>query len=113
LFRVVVAPDAIGSAALAVPDQERRGARTSSEPLGGGPVALPVVADPRGRIPGRGAWLHPVPECVELAQRRRAFARALRVPGPIDPASVHEYVATISASPQEMKSYGHSMKRQQ
>jgi predicted RNA-binding protein YlxR (DUF448 family) len=52
-----------------------------------------VVPDPRHRARGRGAWLHPDPACVELAQRRRAFARALRVAGPIDAAPALEYVA--------------------
>ncbi|MEZ5189928.1 MAG: YlxR family protein [Schumannella sp.] len=32
----------------------------------------------RGTTPGRGAWLHPDPGCVEQAIRRRAFGRALR-----------------------------------
>ena len=40
-----------------------------------------VVPDPRRAHAGRGAWLHPDPACVELAQRRRAFGRALRLPG--------------------------------
>ncbi|MGI8680205.1 MAG: DUF448 domain-containing protein [Jatrophihabitans sp.] len=71
--------------------------------------ALLVVPDPRRRRPGRGAWLHPVADCVDLAQRRRAFARALRVSGPIDPTPVLEYVTkgqlgqTASGNPQEMK----------
>jgi predicted RNA-binding protein YlxR (DUF448 family) len=51
-----------------------------------------LVPDPRRRAPGRGAWVHPVPECVALAERRRAFVRALHVPGPLDPAPVREYV---------------------
>ncbi|WP_349259808.1 YlxR family protein [Jatrophihabitans sp.] len=93
LLRVVVAPDAIGKAAHQAPARSTSGARSSSEPLGGGPVALPVVPDPRRRIPGRGAWVHADPGCVELAQRRRAFGRALRVPGPVDPSGVLEYVA--------------------
>lgn len=38
-----------------------------------------IVPDVRGRLGGRGAWLHPEPDCVEQAVRRRAFARALRV----------------------------------
>ena len=42
-------------------------------------VGLEVVPDPAGRAPGRGAHLHPVPECLDLALRRRAFPRALRV----------------------------------
>lgn len=57
-----------------------------------GPDAT-VVPDPRRRLPGRGAWLHPVLECVDLAERRRAFARALRVPGALDPAPVRAYLA--------------------
>ena len=39
--------------------------------------------DPRRRLPGRGAWLHPDPECLHRAERRWAFLRALRVPGPL------------------------------
>nr|WP_183641392.1 YlxR family protein [Neomicrococcus lactis] len=37
-----------------------------------------VVADPDRRKSGRGAWLHPTPECVALAVKKRAFARAFR-----------------------------------
>ncbi len=37
-----------------------------------------LVPDPRARLAGRGAWLHPDPACLDLAVRRRAFARALR-----------------------------------
>jgi len=39
-----------------------------------------IVADPSGRMPGRGAWLHEDPACRERAERRRAFPRALRMP---------------------------------
>jgi predicted RNA-binding protein YlxR (DUF448 family) len=39
--------------------------------------------------------VHPDPACVELAQRRRAFARALRVAGTIDAVPVHEYAAEL------------------
>ncbi|MGH8962168.1 MAG: DUF448 domain-containing protein [Jatrophihabitantaceae bacterium] len=59
---------------------------------------VPVVPDPRHRTPGRGAWLHHDLECVELAERRRAFARALRAPGPVDPTPVREYVAGAARS---------------
>jgi len=52
-----------------------------------------VVPDPCHRAPGRGAWLHPDLACVELAQRRRAFARALRTSHALDPTLVREYVA--------------------
>ena len=34
--------------------------------------------DPDGRASGRGAYLHRSAECVELARRRGALARALR-----------------------------------
>lgn len=40
-----------------------------------------VVPDPTGTAPGRGAHLHPTLRCFELAERRRAFARALRYRG--------------------------------
>ncbi|WP_242606023.1 YlxR family protein [Frankia sp. Cppng1_Ct_nod] len=40
--------------------------------------------DVRHRMPGRGAYLHPDLACFELAERRKAFPRALRVPGPLD-----------------------------
>ncbi|CAM4039552.1 MULTISPECIES: YlxR family protein [Tsukamurella] len=46
--------------------------------------ALRVVVDGARRLPGRGAWLHDAPECVEQARRRNAFRRALRVSGPLD-----------------------------
>ncbi|HEU5005973.1 MAG TPA: YlxR family protein [Jatrophihabitantaceae bacterium] len=61
-----------------------------------GPEILSVVPDPRLRAPGRGAWLHPDPGCVELAERRRAFARALRASGPVDPTPVREYVTAAT-----------------
>ncbi|MEO5653783.1 MAG: YlxR family protein [Marmoricola sp.] len=37
-----------------------------------------VVPDPRGTASGRGAHLHPTAECLALAERKRAFVRALR-----------------------------------
>ena len=43
-----------------------------------------LVPDPPGRRPGRGARLHRDPGCLDLADRRRAFNRALRLPGPLD-----------------------------
>ncbi|WP_165988954.1 YlxR family protein [Streptomyces sp. YIM 98790] len=42
------------------------------------------VPDHRGTLPGRGAYVHPKPACLELAVRRRAFPRAFRVQGPLD-----------------------------
>lgn len=50
---------------------------------------LVAVPDPAALRPGRGAWVHRDRGCVELAERRKAVARALRVPGPVDLAAVH------------------------
>ena len=52
-----------------------------------------LVPDPRGGMPGRGAHLHPHPDCLALAERRRAFGRALRVEGPLDLSAVREWIA--------------------
>ena len=41
-----------------------------------------VLPDPRRRLPGRGAYLHRRLECLALAERKRAFPRAFRLPGP-------------------------------
>jgi uncharacterized protein len=38
-----------------------------------------LVPDLAHRLPGRGAHLHPSSRCLDLAVRRRAFARALRL----------------------------------
>ncbi|MGH3905567.1 MAG: YlxR family protein [Pseudonocardiaceae bacterium] len=51
-----------------------------------------VVPDPRRRQPGRGAWLHPDIGCLRLAERRRAFSRALRLAGTLDSAAVHTFL---------------------
>jgi predicted RNA-binding protein YlxR (DUF448 family) len=42
------------------------------------------VPDPRGTLPGRGAYVHSALVCLDLAVRRRAIPRALRAPGPLD-----------------------------
>jgi uncharacterized protein len=41
-----------------------------------------VAVDPSGRAPGRGAYVHAAPECVEAARKRRALDRALGAPVP-------------------------------
>ena len=50
-----------------------------------------VAVDRVGNQPGRGAWLHPAPDCLQAAIRRRAFARALRISGSPDVSGVEEY----------------------
>jgi uncharacterized protein len=51
-----------------------------------------VTPDPAGRLPGRGAYLHPDPGCLDLALRRRAFPRAFRLPGPLDAGPVRGFL---------------------
>ncbi|GGK87675.1 hypothetical protein GCM10009769_02130 [Curtobacterium luteum] len=51
-----------------------------------------VVADPKAVMPGRGAWLTPTVDAYELAVKRRAFRRALRLDREPDTSSVLEYL---------------------
>ena len=57
-----------------------------------------VTVDPAGSLPGRGAWLHPDPRCLDAAIRRRAFARALRITGSPDLTAVLEHVGAVSST---------------
>jgi predicted RNA-binding protein YlxR (DUF448 family) len=51
-----------------------------------------LVPDPLRRMPGRGAHVHPVLECLDRAEQRRAFPRALKVEGPLDSRLVRTMV---------------------
>jgi len=53
---------------------------------------LVVVPDPTATSPGRGAHLHPTKECYDLAVRRKAFTRALRLGGGASSAPVGDYL---------------------
>jgi predicted RNA-binding protein YlxR (DUF448 family) len=55
-----------------------------------------VVPDLARRLPGRGASLHPDPACLALAERRRAFGRALRVSGVLDTGALVEALAAAA-----------------
>ncbi|MEV7287430.1 YlxR family protein [Streptomyces sp. NPDC093252] len=55
--------------------------------------------DPRGTLPGRGAYVHPAQVCLDQAVRRRAFPRALRVPGPLDVKALRGYVQQAQSDP--------------
>ncbi|HEX6548567.1 MAG TPA: YlxR family protein [Candidatus Dormibacteraeota bacterium] len=46
------------------------------------PDTMEIRIDPTGRAPGRGAYVHRSPECVELALRRGGLARALKAAVP-------------------------------
>ncbi|MBS4752375.1 YlxR family protein [Nocardioides sp. zg-ZUI104] len=72
-----------------------------SDPTTGQPVVWP---DPGGAAPGRGAHLHPTSGCYDLAVRRRAFPRALRLAQGsggqgLSTAPVSEYVAALTIDP--------------
>ncbi|MFI0485886.1 YlxR family protein [Actinomadura sp. 9N215] len=60
-----------------------------------------IVPDPHGRLPGRGAHLHPDLGCLELAERRRAFPRAFRLPGPLDAGALRARLAARAAQQQD------------
>jgi predicted RNA-binding protein YlxR (DUF448 family) len=67
-----------------------------------------LVPDPGRRLPGRGANLHPTPECLHAAERRRAFPRALRLPGgggvPLEAGPLRAHV--LGSSPEESATRG-------
>ena len=60
---------------------------------------LRLRPDPARRLPGRGANLHPDPACFALALKRRAFGRAFRTTGVIDPGALAEYIEAPSTTP--------------
>lgn len=41
-----------------------------------------VGLDRTGREPGRGAYVHASPECLDVARKRRLLDRALKAPAP-------------------------------
>ena len=43
-----------------------------------------VRSDRTGRAPGRGAYLHPDPACLEQARRKHGLERALRAQVPAE-----------------------------
>nr|WP_307837555.1 YlxR family protein [Actinoplanes utahensis] len=57
---------------------------------------LRLLPDPKRRLPGRGAHLHPDPACFAQAERRRAFGRALRLTGFANPELLAEHIRTVS-----------------
>lgn len=94
LLRVTVPP-----AARPTPGQPAGTGDGTGEGAGTG-AAVGLVPDPWRRLGGRGAWVHPDPRCLDLAERRRAFGRALRLRSPVDLSAVREAVpASPGASP--------------
>src|SRR6478735_1712225 len=91
------------SARSSIPDANRKASPTrtcvgcrarerSTELLRVVAVDVVLVPDPRRRLPGRGAWLHPQPGCLDLAERRRAFGRALRLSEQLDTTEVRGFL---------------------
>ncbi|MFF5406089.1 YlxR family protein [Streptomyces misionensis] len=58
------------------------------------------VPDPRGTLPGRGAYLHPALVCLDQAVRRRALPRALRAPGALDTKALRRHVEQATVAEQ-------------
>jgi len=53
-----------------------------------------LIPDVAMRLPGRGAYLHPSLACLERAQRRKAFPRALRLSAGLPAPRVAEYLSS-------------------
>ncbi|MGH8869623.1 MAG: YlxR family protein [Actinomycetes bacterium] len=56
------------------------------------------LPDPGGHVPGRGASIHLDLRCLDLAERRRAFPRALRVAGPLDTGALRSYLEQVESA---------------
>lgn len=75
------------------------GCRGKSSPEGLLRVVLDggaVSPDPEAIRPGRGAWLHP--GCLEAAERRKAFTRALRATATPDLTVLRTFVERMQSS---------------
>ena len=57
-----------------------------------------LTPDPRRRLPGRGASLHPTAECLQAAVRRRALPRALRSSTALETGSLEAHIASGSST---------------
>jgi predicted RNA-binding protein YlxR (DUF448 family) len=66
-------------------------------------ATIAVAPDARRSAGGRGAHLHPSAACLELATRRKAWSRALRVSGPVDDTAVQSYVRAVAASGEDRR----------
>ncbi|MFI5504028.1 nucleic-acid-binding protein implicated in transcription termination [Corynebacterium kutscheri] len=51
-----------------------------------------ILADPARVLPGRGAWITATLAALEQAEKRHAFARALKVSAPVDTGHVRKYL---------------------
>lgn len=51
-----------------------------------------VCVDAKHRLPGRGAWIQPTLAALDLAEKRRAIPRALRVSTTVDTSPVRHFL---------------------
>ena len=58
-----------------------------------------IVPDPQRSMPGRGCWITPTLAALELAEKRNAIGRALRVSAPVDTGPVRKYLAKLGDEP--------------
>lgn len=58
-----------------------------------------VLPDPQRRLPGRGAWITPTLQALDIAEQRKAFGRAFRVSRNLDAGPVREYITALGAGP--------------
>jgi predicted RNA-binding protein YlxR (DUF448 family) len=79
--------------------------RIVAAPTGDGSFVAEI--DLRRRLPGRGSWLHPSPDCLDLALRRRAFVRALRLAGPLDTTALSASLTPYAGSDQQAQHAPH------
>jgi predicted RNA-binding protein YlxR (DUF448 family) len=70
-----------------------------------------LVLDERGTRPGRGAHLHLAHSCLDLAVRRRAFPRALRLEGPLDTTALRTWIEAKRPVSAETEPRDNSRKR--
>src|SRR5215469_16349273 len=56
-----------------------------------------IVPDVTFRMPGRGAYLHPRLACLERAERRKAFPRALRRAASLPTSKIAEFLTVSTA----------------
>ena len=73
-----------------------RASMQEPSPDGGSRLVRRLRPDSRARLPGRGAWLHPEPECFDQAVRRRAFTRALLLSTEVETEDVRAYVEGLT-----------------
>lgn len=66
-----------------------------------------LLADPKRRLPGRGAWITPQLSALETAEKRRAFPRALRLSTAVDTGHVRTYLAELADGPDIVRKTEH------